>query len=123
MEQLIDSWLMFSNEEVDTPIYEEYLWVFQELASLVHDDPPKVWEFIQQACSREMSEKQEMNFACGPLEDFIHHQANNYIDQIETFAAFNPRLAELLGGVWYRDTVPPEIWKRIEILRGDPWGP
>jgi hypothetical protein len=122
LERLIGSWLIFSNEELNTPLSEEYFWAYQEVCSLVYDDPPKAWEFIQQACCREMSEKQEMRFACGPLEDFVHHHAKQYIDEIESFATNNTKLAELLGGVWYRDTVPPEIWKRIEILRAEPWG-
>ena len=123
MEQLIDSWLTFSNEEVDTPIYKEYFWAYSEVASLLTDDPSKAWEIIQKFCSREMTERQELCFACGPLEVFVHEHGKQYIDQIEAFAAANPKLAELLGGVWRSDAVADEIWTRIEVLRGEPWGP
>jgi len=55
LEQLIDSWLIFSSEEIGTPIYEEYFWAYSEVCTILHDDPPKAWEIIQKFCGREMT--------------------------------------------------------------------
>jgi hypothetical protein len=60
-------------------------------------------------------------FVADPLEQLIHLYGDAYIDRIEKLAEDDKRFADLLGGVWHRDTVSDNVWSRIESVRGEPW--
>ena len=123
IEKLADAWLAYESDGRDTQTRDQHFWAWQQVAWYMSNAPDAAWQFIQEVYRRSMSERQELMFACGPLEDFVHFHAVEYIDQIEALGKAEPKFAELLGGVWYRDTVPQSIWERIETLRGEPWGP
>ena len=120
IEQLVDSWLNYTNESTELA-KDQYSAAYEAVQRYLRDDHTVAWQFIQSAYKRDMSEKAQLVFACGPLEEFIHYHACQYIEQIESLARADTKFTNLLGGVWYRDTVPPDIWKRIETLRGEPW--
>ena len=79
-----------------------------------------LWQFILLAYKREMSDRVFADLAAGPLEDLIADAGPAFIDRIETESRQNPKFRHLLGGVW-RDSSNPDIWARIENIRGETW--
>ena len=57
--------------------------------------------------------------AAGPLEDLIEYFGPHFIDRIELEAQRNVAFRDLLGGIW--KSGPPEVWARVESVRGEPW--
>ena len=69
-----------------------------------------------------MDERDEVIWvlAAGPLEHFLAHSGVEYIDIIEELARRSPRFNKLLGGVW-KNSIKPEVWKRVEAARLEVW--
>jgi hypothetical protein len=57
--------------------------------------------------------------AAGTLEDQIRSHGPAFIERIETESRHNKDFRHLLGGIWQCTT--PEIWARIQKLRGEAW--
>lgn len=81
-------------------------------------DPEAVWQAVLRIMQHELSEEQISLLAAGPVEDLLVHYGAQFIDRIEAEALRSQAFAHVLGGVWQSDT-PPEIWRRIETVRGD----
>lgn len=95
-------------------------WI-DELISPAYDcDPEGLWQFIQTAYKREMSDRLFAVLAAGPLEDLLCDHGPDFIDRVETEARQNPRFRELLGGVWCRN-MAADVWERIGKYRGPTW--
>ncbi len=76
-----------------------------------------VWEAVLRLMQRELSEQQITLLAAGPVEDLLAHHGARFIDRIEAEAQRSPAFAQLLGGVW-QNTIPSDIWQRVEAARG-----
>jgi hypothetical protein len=81
-------------------------------------DPEAVWQAILRTMQHELSDEQISVLAAGPVEDLLVYYGAQFIDRIEAEAQRSPAFLNVLGGVWQSRT-PPEIWRRIEALRGD----
>jgi hypothetical protein len=90
-----------------------------ELDRLAHDEPERAWLLLLQILERDNSTHVLEMLAAGPLEDLIQYHGPAFIERIESQAKANPVFRHALGGVWESST--PEIWKRVEKVRGSAW--
>jgi hypothetical protein len=54
--------------------------------------------------------------AAGPLEDFLGVHGESYLEVFHSLAVQEPRLREVLDGVW-QGAMPKRVWHKIEVLK------
>ncbi|MGL4576272.1 MAG: DUF6869 domain-containing protein [Burkholderiaceae bacterium] len=120
LEHWADAYIRIQSQENDLS-YHHPLWWAVGRSHLPNDetDPEEAWRFILRVLSKNPNDRVYGILAAGSLEDLINYFGPQFIDRIEKEAAASASFRELLGGVWESST--PEIWKRIEAARGEPW--
>jgi hypothetical protein len=81
--------------------------------------PEETWAAIVELSRSNLTDREIPLLAAGPLEDLLLHHGTAFIDRIEREARMYAAFRHLLGGVW--EAGPPEVWKRIETIRGSAW--
>lgn len=89
-------------------------WAYTALDDLRHDDVERFWTIIHQIRRLNDSEEILSNLAAGPLEDLLANSGREFIDRCESLAKTDERFKLMLGMLW-KNTIPDDIWKRIEI--------
>ena len=95
-------------------------WAVMRFFELEQNDPESCWAAILKILSKDPPDKVLSVLAAGPLEDLISEHGPLFIERIEEGSRKDPAFRHLLGGVW-KSTSSPEIWSRIETIRGKPW--
>ncbi|MDR2637430.1 MAG: hypothetical protein LBB55_03750 [Zoogloeaceae bacterium] len=111
-----------SDKNLDHPLYLDHPLFWAAERFMIPEDPDiaeDCWAAILEILSRNPPESVIGILAAGPLEDLIDCAGPQFIDRIELQARRDPAFQHLLGGVWESST--PEIWARIEAVRGDAW--
>jgi hypothetical protein len=87
---------------------------YTALDDLRHDDVERFWNIINEI--RQLNDSDEIlsNLSAGPLEDLLANSGREFIDRCEALAKTDDRFKLMLGMVW-KNTIPDDIWKRIEI--------
>lgn len=134
-EQIADGWIALSiarKAHGDNFRGDPNFWAFEELSRLSAADPERTIDIILATMDRMQRRRgggplklaDEDNFmaflAAGPLEDLLAYHGATVISRIEKLAKSDERMLELVGGVWPREEIQAEVWKRVEALRRRP---
>jgi hypothetical protein len=107
---VVEDWLQQSqSSDGDSTMYD-----------VVHGEPEIAWLAIVQILERELTEGQTAVLAAGPLESLLTLHGAQFIEQVEREAERSRRFSHLLGGVW-QNSIPPEIWLRVQKVRTVVW--
>ena len=119
---MVDAWIAFWQAGKNSPEREANKWADSLLFELltVDDKPELVWQFILEACKRDLSDKLISLLGAGPVEDLLARYGPDYIERIETLARQNPKFNHVLGGVW-KNAIKEEIWLRVLASRKGIW--
>ena len=90
------------------------------MLSPVDSDGDFLWGFIQSTYRRDLPDKVVAVLAAGPLEGLLAKRGTEFIDRVEELARKDPKFNHLLGGVW-RNTMPDEVWQRVQSIRNHVW--
>jgi hypothetical protein len=90
------------------------------LYDAVRESPESAWLAIVELSRQPLSSKQISALAGGPLENLLAYHGAVFIDRIEKEARVYRAFRHLLGGVW-RSSISEQVWKRVEMIRGEPW--
>jgi hypothetical protein len=90
------------------------------IAIAAMETPETAWIAIVELSRQTLSEKQISLLAAGAIESLLAYHGVAFIDRIEEEARAHSAFRDLLGGVW-RSSIPDEVWRRLELIRGQPW--
>ncbi len=100
------------------------IWLAGDEDGLMHDacadNPERAWLAIGETLKRDLTDDEKALLAAGPLENLLVWHGAAFIDRVEEEARRNSRFNDLLGGVW-RQSMPSEIWSRVEAARLRIW--
>ena len=88
-----------------------------EMLEFAQADPRGALYLVLKVMSSASSERALGAIGAGPLQDLVANQGPEIIDDLEEEAKLNPRLRELLGGI-YRLRAPDSVWDRIVHISG-----
>lgn len=91
-----------------------HFWAYTALDDLRHDDVERYWNIINEIKRLNDSDEVLLNLAAGPLEDLLANSGREFIGRCEVLAKTDDRFKLMLGMVW-KNTIPDDIWTRIEI--------
>lgn len=119
---IADAWVVYWKADENSPEREANDWVsFLLFESVTVDNKPDlVWQFILEVYRRDLNDELISVLAAGPLEDLLVRYGPDYIDRIETLARQDLKFNHILGGVW-KNTMPDDIWMRVEAARNKIW--
>jgi len=99
-----------------------HAWAPECVAELILESPNLALDFILQALPLFETDEDVAVLAAGPMEDLLGYHSESLIDRIEAEAAENGRFRLLLSGVWGRNNVRIEVWRRLQKAIGNgPW--
>ncbi len=110
IELLAKAWIESSKEE------DRGLVLFDEC----HEEPEIAWRTILKIIETELEGEQTALLAAGPMEDLLSFHGLDFIDRVEHEAKNNPRLNDLLGGVW-QCSMTDDVWARVQAVRKAVW--
>ncbi len=114
IEVWVETYIRFqSDPKRDRENHPDY-WAVERFFDL-WDNPKLTWEAILKILDREPPDVVIGILAAGPLEDFIEHHGEDYIETIEKEAQANPDFRHLLGGVWQSSN--EDVWARVDKAR------
>lgn len=88
------------------------------LCTLVYELPETAWPLLLKILKKASSDAAYALLAAGALEDLLARHGQAFIERIETEARRDPKFRMLLGGVW-QNTMPEDIWLRVQKARGN----
>jgi hypothetical protein len=118
-EMLADAWIRHDHLADTQNAHEITYWSVFLLSQIAREDPASGWLLITDLLPRELPPRALYALA-GKLQDLIACHGSVVLPYIESQAPTDPRLRDLLGGVW-RDEELECFWPRIAPLRGEPW--
>ncbi|MEK6238834.1 MAG: hypothetical protein N2C14_29315, partial [Planctomycetales bacterium] len=74
------------------------------------------WRFIKAAIAHATTDDDLGHIAAGPMEHLLGRHGDDFIDQIEEFAASNSKFAKMMTGVWKHMT-SDQVWGRVEAIQ------
>jgi len=80
------------------------------------NNPERTLHLILRLLELEKSDKFIAVLSAGALEDVLAFHGPAIIDQVESEAKMNPKLALALGGVW-QNQMSDEIFSRVQLVR------
>ncbi len=113
---LVTAWIQLQHVKPKGAAYEELFWAFESVDILTRTSPQDAMQFIVAVVSSTESEWVLSNLAAGPIEDLLMRYPEATVDALETECAHNPRLAQVLHGVWLSG-LPRALSDRIEQIR------
>jgi hypothetical protein len=84
------------------------------------EQPEIAWAAIVALSRQHLDPEQVAVLAAGPLEDLLAYHGPSFIDRVEKEARVYAAFRHLLGGVW-PSSIKPEVWRRVEKIRGTAW--
>ncbi len=127
LETIVDEWIAYWKEDDAPPTKYDPETGFSIdtvrdtiLDWQIKNEHEQLWRFVVSAYRRDLDDRRFALLAAGELEDLIADFGEIYIDRIEELSRKDPKFRSLLGGVW-RSSSKPEVWKRIELVRGESW--
>jgi hypothetical protein len=106
VEELVSEWLSGADHTMSDGLIPPFA------------DPEAAWQAVLRIMQHKLSDEQISYLAAGPVESLLADYGAQFIDRIEMEARRSPAFAHILGGVW-QSHIPPELWKRVEALRGE----
>jgi hypothetical protein len=86
---------------------------------IVASDPELGWRFVVDVSGATSDHEVLGCLSAWPLEDLLVGHGHAVIEELEKKSRDDAEFRELLFGVW-RNLVEPDVWKRIEVMRGSP---
>lgn len=115
---LAEAWIKFHylsrSEKNKSDLFSAWL----QLENLVEDDPETAWEVIQQLYALDQTDRMLANIAAGPVENLLCSHGSSFIERIERLARQDPVVRKMLGAVWGRNRMAPEVWQRLQAVAG-----
>jgi hypothetical protein len=88
-------------------------WAFMKLDKLCTENPAQALKVITTILASTRDDLMLANLAAGPLETVLAHRGRDVIDEVERLAKSDPRVRELLKGVW-QNLMDDETWGRVQ---------
>jgi uncharacterized protein DUF6869 len=118
---IVDAWIAAQSADSSSVESEQNQWAIEHvILSAVDADGDFLWDFVRTAYPRDLPDKVVAVLAAGPLEDLLAKRGTEFIDRVEELARKDPKFNHLLGGVW-RNTMPDEVWQRVQSIRNHVW--
>jgi len=114
------TWIALHSLPEESPEREVLFWAFSSVSDLIHEDPEKGWQMIEEIRRRDGSDHILSNLAAGPLEDLLSSHGSQFIDRIEAICEDDQQLRKLLGAVW-QNGMPDPLWARIKAVAAPSW--
>lgn len=119
-ENLINDWILY-HDSLDKKIQDKCFYAVDYVLELALDNEhEKLWCFIYQTYSLELSDKVLASLGAGPLENLLSSHSQFYIDKVEALARKDAKFKKLLAIVW-QGNIPQNIWNRIGKVKGESW--
>ncbi len=104
------------DEEDKKRIDSETSWILDVMEELEKRNPAHVWQLLLKVL--ELSTEDDRHaldtLAAGPLENLLRYHPTSAIEWIENEVKRNPKLKDLLLGVWRSHSTSDDIWRRVE---------
>jgi len=91
-------------------------WVSDEITFLTYEAPHKLIDVVLRVLEVNPPEDILCVLAAGPLENYLVYGGEDAIENIESLVEINPKLRNLLGGVW-QSSMSDESWERVVKIR------
>ena len=101
-------------------VCQKSFWAYEYLSDLSQTDPIKSLQIMIEILETDDSDEIQMVLAAGPLEDLLNNFGEQIIALIEKECSQNPKLRNLLGGVW-KSEIADNVWKKIIENRSNEW--
>lgn len=82
--------------------------------------PEAAWDAVKRLSLRALTRQQMALLAGGPIEKLLSLHGVHFIERLEHEAQLNPRIKDILGGVW-RSDISEDVWLRVCRLRTEAW--
>ena len=97
----------------------EFFEARERLDDLVRNDPDRAWPIVIDVIQR-TSHDDLLGYVCaGPLEDLLVYHGHILIDRVEALGKQDPHFRRALRGVWGRNSMPPDVGRRLDELVRD----
>lgn len=122
-QKFLQEWLEFVTQGTLTEesvlnhsVIEDPTWV---LDRMITDDPERAWPIIHQLITLAPTDEVLAFIGTGHLEDLLWKHGKTFIDRVEVAARQEPKFRKCLRVVWGENSIPPEIWKRVNQACGN----
>lgn len=112
LDRLARSWIFAQKLGVDRPGYDKHIWAVDEMIDLAIDSPDELWLAILRILEIDSTEEVVKAVGAGPLEDLMVQHGEQFINEVEKYAAKSAALKNAIKNVWLDEKDTP-IWERF----------
>lgn len=95
-ENKVKAWLIARDLDVEGDEYEKYAWAVDSLYEQAYNDPDKLLKSVIEILEDDSSTKTLGALGSGPLEEFLVHHGEKYMDEVERIVKIHPAVGSCL---------------------------